>query len=167
MNKFQLTEEELENLIGDFAPPENHSGFDTKEDALEYLDSLLNWTYKYLPEEVTLWRILFINSEEDFKSNDLGKHWIIDPDNLHDNDWIERIRETNDNNDEDIEPIVIMAKFKFNDIDQLRTLQNNLLYPDEEEITIIPGRKPIEFKLYKLEELRRKDLKKLRRLNIK
>jgi hypothetical protein len=155
-NSFSITDKYKEDLLS------SHDGFNTREDAEEHLDSLLNWNYKNLPNEIYLYRILFINDKNDLNISNLGHHWTLYYDNIDDDDWIDMIEQTNDSQG-DI--YVLRAKFYFNDIDQEATLKNNILFPNEEEITLKKDAYPIEYHLFGLDEIRKIDSKKLRRIN--
>lgn len=157
-NNFEITDKDREEIL--FSP----DGFNNREEAEEYLDSILNWNYSNLPDEFWLYRVIFIDNEKDFKLNNLGKHWTIEVDNIFDDEWIENIRETNDLKGN---PWIIRAKFKFEDINQENTLKNNILYPHEEEITLKDNSKPIEFDIFKLEDIRKINIRKIREFNNK
>jgi hypothetical protein len=91
----------------------------------------------------------------------LGHHWTPEVDNIYDNSWIDWIRTTVDS--PFVKPKVVVAKFKFNDIDQLKTLNTNILYPDEEEVRIKDNKQPISYKIYDLDEFREKSIIKWRK----
>lgn len=151
-NNFSISEKEKEKIL------ESPDGFNTRKDAEEHLDTLLKWDYANMNDVVTLYRVLFTDKIDKSK---LGYHWTNEVDNIYDDHWIDLIRETTDA--PSVEPKVIVAKFRFSDIDQYRTLHTNLLYPDEQEIRIKDNCTPISYNIYNLDEFRKKSILQWRR----
>jgi len=131
-----VTNIQREELL-DFA-----AGYTTREDAIEDFDNLNNY-YDKLPDNVILHRVVFLDDIKDLDENALGQHWIEDE---IDNDLIKRLKEINDIN---TNPYFIVAEFKKTDIDFFETLNNNMNFPNEEEITLKSDNiKPQTYKIY-------------------
>jgi len=137
---FNLKDEELEDHL------DNQEGFNSREDAKEYLDSQVQY-YKGLGDEVTLYRILFISEDDELDENHLGDHWTPNIDSLLDPNWVNWIKDVNDASSED-KIYVIEATFKTSDIQWDWTIHTNLSFPNEEEI-MVDKAKPIDYKVYK------------------
>jgi hypothetical protein len=125
----------------------NQMGFNDSEDALDELNWLLDNKYKDLDDQIYLYRLLFIEKDEEIDTSKLGDHWIIDP-SIINHDFIKKIRETNDS--PYIEPIVIKGLFNSKDLDWVNTLHNNMSYPNEEEVTT--KSEPIKYEVLSLSQ---------------
>lgn len=126
-------------------------GFNSQEDAEKELNDILNTDYPYgyknIPDEMTLYRIIFIGDESGINEDELGRHWVMDKD-LIDNDFIKKIRETSDAVGE---PHIIKGIFDAKGVDWKETLHNNMQFPREYEVTA-GDLQPLQYKIYTLEE---------------
>lgn len=97
------------------------------EDADDELNNLLRW-FKLLPNELTLYRILRVDNESDINLKEPGKHYSTNRVSL-----IKNNTHTLGYGDK---KFLLTVKAKKSQIDIQETLTNNILYPNEEEITL-------------------------------
>lgn len=98
-----------------------------KEDALDELKSLLKYI-KSLPPFLTLYRIVRVDDESEIDKDSLGSHYSTNKKDLIDNNTYA------DGYGEKRFLIKVKAPRELVDINQ--TLSNNILYPNENEITL-------------------------------
>ena len=98
-----------------------------KEDALDELKSLLKYI-KSLPPFLTLYRIVRVDDESEIDKDSLGSHYSTNKKDLIDNNTY------TDGYGEKRFLIKVKAPRELVDINQ--TLSNNILYPNENEITL-------------------------------
>jgi hypothetical protein len=116
-------------------------GFNTKEEAEEYLDSLLNNYFphgvKFKEDKVLLYRILFFYDDMTLNEETIGMHWTGEADNITDSHWVSLIRDANGYYSDAEKIFVLIGLFNVrNSIDIKHTLYNNLRYPNEFEYSL-------------------------------
>ena len=109
-------------------------GFDKEsiEDELEYLIDYV----ENLPENIKLYRILSVDKEEDIDKNKLGSHYSTSKKDLKSSHSY--VSEFGENK----YLVSVLAPKKLIDIQQ--TLENRILYPNEQEITLKNKGKGVE-----------------------
>lgn len=107
----------------------------TGEDAKSELEDIVSYV-KELPEELKLYRILSVDSKDDINKEELGSHYSTDRKNLlSSHDYVTGSGE---------EYYLVTVKAKKSMVDVMETLENNILYPNEKEITLKNKGKGIE-----------------------
>jgi hypothetical protein len=107
----------------------------TGEDAKSELEDIVSYI-KELPEELKLYRILSVDSKEDINKEELGSHYSTDRKNLlSSHDYVTGSGE---------EYYLVTVKAKKSMVDVMETLENNILYPNEKEITLKNKGKGVE-----------------------
>ena len=122
-----LTGDEHKSLLqsfGDMGTP--------PEIASEELGELITWV-KDLPEELFLYRVLYLDDENQINYDELGSHYSQDRTDLINNHYnrgsIYGHRQGED-------AYLITVKVPKSEVDVMETLNNNILYPHEKEITL-------------------------------
>ena len=106
---------------------------DTPEEiATEELGSLITWV-KDLPEELFLYRVLYLDDVNDINYDELGSHYSQDRTDLINNHY-DRGSIYGHGQGEDA--YLITVKVPKSEVDVMDTLNNNILYPHEKEITL-------------------------------
>jgi len=127
--------EELVNKLG-------ADGFNTKEDAIEYLNWLKTEAFpeglSNIPSEMTLYRVLVISDGKKIDDDKIGIHFVSTKDTIFEKTWLERIGIFNvtDYNEESSEFWLLTCKVSRNNLDIRETINNRLRYPDEQEFTL-------------------------------
>lgn len=116
----------------------------SEEDAREELSYLLSWV-KNLPPFMTLYRIVLVDDESDIDVDELGSHYSLDKKNLTSS------HSYADGYGEKKFLVKVKAKKEMVDINQ--TLANNILYPNEKEITLMNRGKGV--KILSIKELKK------------
>jgi hypothetical protein len=124
-NYVRLTEDNTDNLLGYLY----EMGFDN-DDAMYELNNITDY-YDNLPETLTLYRIVFADTEEEVDTQYPGPHYVINYKNLLDSHY-GSLRDSSYGS----EPFVIKVKVQKQLIDFYESIKNNILYPNEEEITL-------------------------------
>jgi hypothetical protein len=124
-NYVRLTEDNTDNLLGYLY----EMGFEN-DDAMYELNSITDY-YDNLPETLTLYRIVFADTEEEVDTQYPGSHYVINYKNLLDSHY-GSLRDSSYGS----EPFVIKVKVQKQLIDFYESIKNNILYPNEEEITL-------------------------------
>jgi hypothetical protein len=107
----------------------------TGEDAKSELEDIISYV-KELPEELKLYRILSVDSKDDINQEELGSHYSTDKRNLvSSHDYVT-------GSGEDYYLVTVMVKKSM--VDVMETLENNILYPNEKEITLKNKGKGVE-----------------------
>ena len=107
----------------------------TGEDAKSELEDIVSYV-KELPEELKLYRRLSVDSKEDINKEELGSHYSTDKKNLlSSHDYVTGSGE---------EYYLVTVKAKKSMVDVMETLENNILYPNEKEITLKNKGKGVE-----------------------
>ncbi len=103
-------------------------------DARNFLKTLVGGIFpfglKNIPEEIILFKILYLKNENDLDRNRLSPFYFANEDD------IENMRAILDGADYEGEPYLIKVKTKTTSIDVNQTLRNNLLYQFEYSITL-------------------------------
>jgi hypothetical protein len=107
----------------------------TGEDAKSELEDIVSYI-KELPEELKLYRILSVDSKDDINKEELGSHYSTDRKNLlSSHNYVTGSGE---------EYYLVTVKAKKSMVDVMETLENNILYPNEKEITLKNKGKGVE-----------------------
>jgi hypothetical protein len=107
----------------------------TGEDAKSELEDVVSYV-KELPEELKLYRILSVDSKDDINQEELGSHYSTDRKNLlSSHDYVTGSGE---------DYYIVTVKAKKSMVDVMETLENNILYPNEKEITLKNTGKGVE-----------------------
>jgi len=107
----------------------------TGEDAKSELEDIVSYV-RELPEELKLYRILSVDSKDDINKDELGSHYSTDRKNLlSSHDYVTGSGE---------EYYLVTVKVKKSMVDVMETLENNILYPNEKEITLKKKGKGVE-----------------------
>ncbi len=107
----------------------------TGEDAKSELEGIVSYV-KELPEELKLYRILSVDSKDEINKDELGSHYSTDRKNLlSSHDYVTGSGE---------EYYLVTVKAKKSMVDVMETLENNILYPNEKEITLKNKGKGVE-----------------------
>jgi hypothetical protein len=107
----------------------------TGEDAKSELEDIVSYI-KELPEELKLYRILSVDSKDDINKEELESHYYTDRKNLlSSHDYVTGSGE---------EYYLVTVKAKKSMVDVMETLENNILYPNEKEITLKNKGKGVE-----------------------
>ena len=120
------------------------SGFNSKEDAIEELNHLLTTDFPYgllnIPDKVTLYRVLAIENNNKINEEEIGEHFVSQPEICYERSFLEKIGVWDILNENTKLYILTCITDKIN-IDIDKTIGNRLLYPREEEFTIKNPRK--------------------------
>ncbi len=103
----------------------------SKEWAIEDLQNLLEWL-NGLPDTITLYRLLYLNDEEDINKEELGDHYSDNKKELLYNHH----NKGSIYGDYGENAILLTVKVNKDQIDILNTLHNNIMFPHEQEITL-------------------------------
>lgn len=99
----------------------------SKEEALDQLKDLLTWV-KSLPTYLTLYRMIVVDDVSEIDRESLGSHYSMDKKNLIDShSYLTGYGE---------KKFLVKVKATRDMIDLNQTLANNILYPNEQEITL-------------------------------
>ena len=105
---------------------------DTPEEiATEELGNMIKWV-KTLPEELFLYRVLYLDDVNDINYDELGSHYSQDRTDLINNHY-DRGSIYGDMGEH---AYLITVKVPKSEVDVMETLNNNILYPHEKEITL-------------------------------
>lgn len=121
-----LSDEELKYLDSSFENMGTPS-----EIASEELGNLITWV-KNLPEELFLYRLLYLDDVNNIDYDELGSHYSQDRTVLIDNHY----SRGSIYGDMGEHAYLITVKVPKSEVDVMETLNNNILYPNEEEITL-------------------------------
>jgi len=122
-----LTGDEHKSLLqsfGDMGTP--------PEIASEELGELITWV-KDLPEELFLYRVLYLDDENQINYDELGSHYSQDRTDLINNHYY---RGSIYGHGQGENAYLITVKVPKSEVDVMETLNNNILYPHEKEITL-------------------------------
>ena len=102
-----------------------------QEIAAEELGDLITWV-KDLPEELFLYRVLYLDDENKINYDELGSHYSQDRTDLINNHY----NRGSIYSDMGEHAYLITVKVPKSEVDVMETLNNNILYPHEKEITL-------------------------------
>lgn len=91
---------------------------------------------KNLPSELTLYRILNVDDKKDINTDELGSHFSDKKRDLMSSHYFV------DSGSENY--FLVTVKAKKSQVDKMQTLENNILYPNENEITLKNKGKDVE-----------------------
>jgi hypothetical protein len=121
----RLSEDNTDNLLGYLY----EMGFDN-DDALYELNDITDF-YDNLPETIALYRIVFADSKEEIDTQYPGSHFAMDKKDLLDSHYTSLRGSSYGDN-----CYVIKVKAQKQLIDSYESIKNNILYPNEQEITL-------------------------------
>jgi len=121
----RLSEDNTDNLLGYLY----EMGFDN-DDALYQLNDITDF-YDNLPETLTLYRILFAGSKDEIDTQYPGSHYAMNKKDLLDSNYTSLKDSSYGDN-----CYVIKVKAQKQLIDSYESIKNNILYPNEQEITL-------------------------------
>jgi hypothetical protein len=101
-----------------------------KVDAEDNLKKLMRWV-EDLPKKIILYRIIFVNSEDEIIRDRPGSHYMMDKEHLIDTHYI-NIK----NLPQGSECYLLTVEADKKMIDQFQTIATNIVYPSEKEITL-------------------------------
>lgn len=110
----------------------DYMGYD-QESAIEELNDLIKY-YNNLPDTIKLYRILQVNNEKDINTNQLGYHYSPNK-----NDLLKSHLYSKNSN---YYLVTVNAPKELIDINN--SISNNILYPNEQEITLKNKGKGVE-----------------------
>ncbi len=134
--KYKITKEDLKKLLYHYTID---MGYD-KESAIEDLKDLIGW-FNTLPNKIKLYRLLYLSDMNEINYDELGSHYSNNKRDLIDNHY----------NRGSIyggmgeEAFLITVEVPKNKIDFIETLTNNILFPNEQEITLKDKGRGVEF----------------------
>jgi hypothetical protein len=99
----------------------------SQEDAEYELDNLIEW-YKSLPNPLELYRVIFVNSELEINVRQPGSHYSLSKEDL-------LASHTYTSGYGNLKYLVTVSANK-SLVDVQETLSNNILYPNEKEVTL-------------------------------
>jgi len=121
----RLSEDNTDNLLGYLY----EMGFDN-DDALYQLNDITDF-YDNLPETLTLYRVVFAGSKDEIDTQYPGSHYATNKNDLLDSHYTSlRDGSYGDN------CYMIKVKAQKQLIDSYESIKNNILYPNEQEITL-------------------------------
>jgi len=121
----RLSEDNTDNLLGYLY----EMGFDN-DDALYQLNDITDF-YDNLPDTLTLYRMVFAGSKDEIDTQYPGSHYATNKNDLLDSHYTSlRDSSYGDN------CYVIKVKAQKQLIDSYESIKNNILYPNEQEITL-------------------------------
>ena len=121
----RLSEDNTDNLLGCLY----EMGFDNDE-ALYELNNITDY-YDNLPENLTLYRIIFAGSKNEIDRQYPGSHYSISQKDLLENHY-GSLRDSSYGD----KCFIIQVKVQKQLIDSYESIKNNILYPNEQEITL-------------------------------
>lgn len=127
-NKYKLNKKEIEYLISLY---EDNGIFD-RDYALEELQSLVSYL-NGLNNSLKLYRIICADSEEDIDDVNIGSHYTLNRRNLVKNHYDRGSIQSHCYGDR---VFLLTVESTKSNIDVMETLSNNILFPNEEEITL-------------------------------
>ncbi len=121
----RLSEDNTDNLLGYLY----EMGFDN-DDALYELNNITDF-YDNLPETLTLYRVVFAGSRNEIDTQYPGSHYAMNKKDLLDSHYTSLRGSSYGDN-----CYVIKVKAQKQLIDSYESIKNNILYPNEKEITL-------------------------------
>lgn len=121
--------------------------FDSSEEAMNHLENVVGML-KGLPQNVTLYRVIFVNSESEIDYKYVGSHYILDKKNLES-------KHSDKSHVGGGSPIMLTVKSPKNIIDVDATIRHRMEFPHEDEITL--KNKGLGAKIIKTEQFKTRD----------
>ena len=147
--KEEISESEL-NDLKDFAykyAEEHHEGFNSTDDAVEYLDWFINHI-KDIKNPLILYRILFVDSVHGINKEELGKHFVNDKNLVYNISFMESIGFIR-SDIENYNFFIATIETTTDNINWKDTIAARLDYPNENEFTL---KNNANFKIIKMEK---------------
>ena len=116
--------------------------------AQDQLNTLINH-YDNLQNKLTLYRIIYLNDPNDLNKNNIGKHYSENKQDLINNHYD---RGSLYGNQQGEYAYLITIETNKTNIDIEKSIENNILYPHEQEITLLNDN-PNHIKLMKIKKL--------------
>ena len=109
--------------------------------------------YKDIPNVATFYRVLFLSKNKRFKKNELGKHWVSNPE-IMDHWWIDSLMGDLGYTEDDVQRIVVIkAEIDTKQyLNVTKTVEHNAMFPYEQEWTMEPELKTNDYKIYLYKE---------------
>jgi hypothetical protein len=108
----------------------NTIGVDS-DSAKNELDEIISY-YEKLPNNMTLYRLVFSDSEEQIDKQYPGYHYTRSKKDLLDNHYYQAYRDSSQGEN----PYILKVKVQKQMVDFYDSIKNNILYPGEKEITL-------------------------------
>jgi hypothetical protein len=108
----------------------NTIGVDS-DSAKNELDEIISY-YEKLPNSMTLYRLVFSDSEEQIDKQYPGYHYTRSKKDLLDNHYYQSYRDSSQGEN----PYILKVKVQKQMVDFYDSIKNNILYPGEKEITL-------------------------------
>ena len=108
------------------------SGFDDEYSAGEHLDYILD-IIDDLTQDVILYRVVYLDSISDLDKLKPGTHYVLNKKSLMRNHYLMDITDSHSMGET---PYIITVKVDKSKIDVNLTIDNNMRYPNEEEISL-------------------------------
>jgi hypothetical protein len=102
-----------------------------RETAINELGEIVS-LYERLPNTLTLYRLIFSNSEEEIDKQYPGYHYTRKKSDLLENHYFQSYRDSSQGEN----GYIIKVKIQKQMIDFYESIKNNILYPGEKEITL-------------------------------
>lgn len=102
-----------------------------RESAINELADIVSY-YEKLPNSLTLYRLIFSDSEEEIDRQYPGYHYTRKKVDLLDNHYFQAYKDSSVG----LNPYIIKVKIQKQMIDFYESIKNNILYPGEKEITL-------------------------------
>jgi hypothetical protein len=130
----------MDKNIDNFRDEFLHLYFD-EQDLQEHIDDKTT-ELENLSGEITLFRVIFLEKENDLNVEELGNHWVEDVSVL-DKSLLEYLQHESSGETIAGEPFLIEAIFNSDSVNKILSLNQYLYNPNEEELYIRSGEKPV------------------------
>lgn len=127
METYNLLLKEDINLE-DYLDDAYKAGFDNKAMAMGHIRRVYE-KIKALPDMITLYRVVFVDSPEEIDRVKVGKHYVLKKSELESSHYAQSHVGKG-------EPYMLIVKAPKSIVDVEETMKNNVLYPHEKEITL-------------------------------
>jgi hypothetical protein len=127
METYNLLLKEDINLE-DYLDDAYKAGFDSKPMAMGHIRRVYE-KIKALPDMITLYRVVFVDSPEEIDRVKIGKHYVLKKSELESSHYAQSHVGKG-------EPYMLIVKAPKSIVDVEETMKNNVLYPHEKEITL-------------------------------
>jgi len=121
------------NKFNSFISNALESGYHDEDVAIDDLKDLIEY-YNKLPDILKLYRLVFLKSKKDLNRLELGSHYVIDKNILINSHYDKMLYDYNKY--DEATPYIITVEVSKSKIDFDETINNNLAYPNEAEITL-------------------------------
>lgn len=125
--KRKLIKEEIR--LEDYLDDAYRAGFDDKSMAMGHIRRVYE-KIKALPDLITLYRVVFVDSPDEIDRVNVGKHYVLKKSELESSHY------THSHVDRG-QPYMLIVKAPKSIVDVEETMRNNVLYPHEKEITLM------------------------------